>query len=270
MILDISKIVGKKAYVKTSESSQEIQVKQIGRIHVAIFHPVYKICIGVLVKRPDVAWMFRRRDAYCALPLLEIDEDGEVILEADYKEKSVKFLKLENIKLDACVIWDGMDVFTENSKELGSIERINIDRKSGEIVDIHVAAGATSKALLGTRIIPAPEIVGFAEGKGAQLVANNSIDTGEIGCILVKNSALNIEPTGGAAEKAAKASVKATNAAKKTASSVKAKASKAADKAKPQLQKATEDGAKALGTQIGKRTSALKSFKKNLMSEIDK
>lgn len=277
MLLDTSKIIGKRVYVKTSENAEEIEVKQLGRLRVAIFHPVKNVCIGALIRRPDIAMMFHRSDAFCALPLFEIDEDGEIILAENYADESKKFLKSEKINTDACVIWDGMPVQTQSGELLGIVEKVLVDEISGKLKSILVAQNATSKALLGTREIPDVQVIGFDEGSGIKLVSNNETDTGIEGCILVKDSASDIDLSGGAAEKAAKASVKATQAVKKAGASAKTEVAKAANNAKPKIsqaaktaEKATQEGAFTLGKQIGKTKSAFTEFKDNLMSEMNK
>lgn len=277
MLLDTSKIIGKRVYFKTAENTEEIEVKQLGRLRVAIFHPVHNICIGVLIRRPDVAWMFHRRDVFCALPFIEIDEDGEIILADNYAEDSKKFLKSENINVDASVIWDGMPVQTQSREVLGAIEKVLVHSSSGEIKSILVAQNTTSKALLGTREIPNDYIIGFYEGSGIKLVSNNDNDTGVEGCILVKDVATDIELTGGAAEKAARASVKATQTVKKAGITAKTEAAKVANTAKPKIsqaaktaEKATQEGAFSLGKQIGRTKSAFSEFKDNLKSEMNK
>lgn len=277
MLLDTSKIIDKRVYEKTAENAEEIKVKQLGRLRVAIFHPVHNICIGVLIRRPDVAWMFHRRDVFCALPLIEIDEDGELILADNYAEKSKKFLKSENIIVDASVIWDGMPVQTQSKETLGTIEKVIVDNSSGEIKSILVAQNTTSKALLGMRKIPNDYIIGFNEGSGIKLVSNNEIDTGVEGCILVKDVAADVDLTGGAAEKAAKVSVKAKQTVKKASATAKTEATKVASTAKPKIsqaakttERATQEGAFALGKQIGRTKSAFSEFKDNLKSEMNK
>lgn len=275
MLLDTSKIIGKRVYEKTAENAEEIIVKQLGRLRVAIFHPAHNICIGVLIRRSDVAWMFHRRDVFCALPLIEIDEDGDIILADNYAEKSKKFLKSEKINVDASVIWDGMPVQTQSKETLGTIEKVFVDNSSGEIKSILIAQNTTSKALLGMRKIPNNYIIGFYEGSGIKLVSNNDTDTGIEGCILVKDVAADIELTGGAAEKAAKASVKATQTVKKAGTTAKTEIAKVASTAKPKIsqaaktaERATQEGTFALGKQIERTKTAFSEFKDNLKSEM--
>lgn len=271
MLLDTSKIIGKHVYVKTSENAEEIEVKQLGRLRVVIFHPVKNVCIGVLIRRPDIAMMFHRSDVFCALPLFEIDEDGEIILAENYADESKKFLKSEKINIDACVIWDGMPVQTQSGDTLGTVEKVLVDEISGKLKSILVAQNATSKALLGTREIPESHVIGFEEGSGIKLVSNNETDTGIEGCILVKNSASDIDLSGGVAEIVAKASVKASQTVKKAGITAKTEAAKVASTVKPKIsqatktaEKATQEGAFALGKQIGRTKTAFSEFKDNL------
>ena len=41
--------------------------RRIGRVKSCVFHPSEKRCIGFIIKRPDLLWMFRRKDLFVSL-----------------------------------------------------------------------------------------------------------------------------------------------------------------------------------------------------------
>ena len=40
--------------------------KRIGKVKSCVFHPTERRCIGFIVKRPDLLWMFHRKDIFVA------------------------------------------------------------------------------------------------------------------------------------------------------------------------------------------------------------
>ncbi len=41
--------------------------KRIGKVRRFVFHPKEKRCVGFIVKRPDLLWMFRRKDKFVSI-----------------------------------------------------------------------------------------------------------------------------------------------------------------------------------------------------------
>ena len=41
--------------------------KRIGKVRAFVYHPKERRCIGIMVKRPDLLWMFHRKDIFVAL-----------------------------------------------------------------------------------------------------------------------------------------------------------------------------------------------------------
>ena len=52
--------------------------KRIGKVRSFVFHPKEKRCIGFIVKRPDLLWMFRRKDKFVSIDGYDI-EDGRIV-----------------------------------------------------------------------------------------------------------------------------------------------------------------------------------------------
>lgn len=258
--------IGKSVYITTGETDSEIAVKSVGRIHLFIFDG--KRCAGILVKRPDVALMFRRKDLFAAFPAIEV-MDGSFIISSDYDKLSNSYLRENNIHLASTVVWDGMDVYTESGERLGSIDTVAINSQTGYIDHIIVSFGATSNALLGKRKLDFDMLIGFGTGGGARLLTTDKHDTGECGCIIVKDSARNIQMEGGAAEKAAKASVKAQVVAKKTAKDISEKAKPAYEKAKDVAGKAAKEGASVAGKKYQETKDGILGFKDEFLKAMN-
>ena len=53
--------------------------KRIGKVRRFVFHPKEKRVVGFVVKRPDLRWMFRRKDLFVAVSGYEI-EDGRIVV----------------------------------------------------------------------------------------------------------------------------------------------------------------------------------------------
>ena len=49
--------------------------KNIGKVRRFVFHPSERRCIGLLVKRPDAALMFHRKDLFVSLDGFTIEEN---------------------------------------------------------------------------------------------------------------------------------------------------------------------------------------------------
>ncbi|MGN0262541.1 MAG: PRC-barrel domain-containing protein [Eggerthellaceae bacterium] len=238
--------------------------KVVGKVHCLVFHPKKRSCVGFLVKRPDVALMFHRKDCFVALDGFSVEDDGIHIRQGDAFEGQAACSRL-GLDLDSCVIWQGMPVMTENGGEVGIVDDILVDPSNGRVEAIVPGKGATAKALLGTCTIPRKLIVGFRMGIGDQL----NITAGEgdaeydvCGAIVVSDRALTLDSEGGFAEKAGKAAAVANDKAHRAKAVAKPKVSAAA--------KATEQavgkGAFALGRQLSRTKGMFSAFK----SEYDK
>ena len=84
--------------------------KRIGKVRRFVFHPSEKRCIGFLVKRPDAALMFHRKDLFVALGGFDIDVDGDIVVHDDASATDRGAIKALGVDWDACVIWVGMPV----------------------------------------------------------------------------------------------------------------------------------------------------------------
>ena len=53
--------------------------KRIGKVRRFVFHPKEKRCVGFIVKRPDLLWMFRRKDKFVSIEGYDI-VDGRIAI----------------------------------------------------------------------------------------------------------------------------------------------------------------------------------------------
>lgn len=234
--------------------------KKIGKVRHCVFHPKERRCIGFIVKRPDAALMFHRKDLFLALDGFNY-EDGRAIIREDMASTDKAACRRLGVQWDECVIWEGMPILTESGDNLGIVGQVSFDSISGKVASLQVDAGATANALLGTRDLPASIIRGFRRGVGEAIKAAGDYDEDDeqlLGAMLVTDDALNVEAQGGVAEKAGAATAAAAGQAKKVVKRVvKPKAQEAAQVAGAAVNK----GAFATGRQLGKAAGMFSAFK---------
>ena len=234
--------------------------KRIGKVRRFVFHPKEKRVVGFVVKRPDLLWMFRRKDLFVAVNGYEI-EDGRIVVSNDPAATNRAACKELGVDWDACVLWVGLPVMTEDGDTLGVVGSVAFDRRTGAIASVTTDSGATANALLGKREIPANLVKGFKRGMGAALAQTG--EEGEeseevvLGAILVADEARDIAVEGGLAEKAGEATAVVVD-----------KAHTAVDKAKPvasavakKTGEVVNKGAYATGKQIAATKGMFSGFK---------
>lgn len=237
-------------------------IKKLGRIHALVFHPNKAQLVGFLVKRPDLALMFRREDAFVAFNGFDVMEDDKgspvIVVKDDSAATGKGALKALGVKLDDCVLWIGLPVICENKKDLGVVDSIDFDPPNGRVSEITISNGATANALLGRRKIPASMIKGFRLGVGAKLNIPDAESESDVhGAIIVDDEAANLPVVGGAAESAGTASAIVIDKAKTAKSKAKEKVSPVVSDAG----KAVQKGAFVAGRQIARTEGMFKGFK---------
>ena len=234
--------------------------KRIGKVRRFVFHPKEKRVVGFVVKRPDLLWMFRRKDLFVAVSGYEI-EDGRIVVSNDPAATNRAACKALGVEWDACVLWVGLPVMTEDGDALGVVGSVTFDRKTGVVDSVTTDSGATANALLGKREIPANLVKGFRRGMGAALAQTGA--EGEeseevvLGAILVAEEARDIAVEGGLAEKAGEATAVVVDKAHTAVDKAKPVASAAAKKTGEVVNK----GAYATGKQIAATKGMFSGFK---------
>lgn len=243
--------------------------RRVGKVSRFVFHPKEKRIVGFLVKRPDLALMFHRKDLFVALDGYTV-EDGRIVVDDDDGACGKRAEKSLGVDFDRCVLWSGMPVVTASGETLGVVGNVSFDRFSGSLVSLEVNDGAANDAIVGRRTVPADLVKGFRFGIGAPL-SDHGPDASEReeeevvrGAILVSDEAARIETEGGAADAAGKAAAKATEAVRSAVSDLKpgvADATKAAGDA-------INKGAYATGRQIGRASGMFGAFKEEYRKEV--
>lgn len=300
-MLSTNQLMNKKVIAPQGRKDKE---KRIGKVRRFVFHPREKRCIGFIVKRPDAALMFRRKDLFVAIDRIRI-EDDEVHVDGADGSMGASAIKRLGVEWNNCVLWVGMQVISESGEGLGNVGNVLFDEGAGKVSAIELDSGATARALLGKSTIPADLIKGFRFGVGSRLsgyqdeVADDEDDQEELseedlGAILVSDKALELQPEGGLAEKAGRASVtaavKSREAAEKAkvagadlAEKVKAKSAEVAEQtkasveeSKPQMKEAGKKaeevmnkGAYMTGVQIAKSKKMFAGFMDNYRKALN-
>ena len=202
--------------------------KRLGKVHQVVFSPNGRQVVGILISRPDVAGMVKRDDVFLALDSMGVIDGGLVCTRGD-DSFDARACKRLGLPLDECIIWGGMDVATRSGKPLGFVDDLTFSPKTGRLASVSVSEGSMANAVVGTVIIDADMVVGYAKGH-----------------MVVDDEAAGAALTGGFAAKAGEATAKA----KIRASEVGSKASKA-------VGEAVDKGSYGLGRVIGKAKRAV-------------
>ena len=231
--------------------------KKIGKVKACVFHPSERRCIGFVVKRPDLLWMFHRKDIFVGLGSFDF-VDGRIRIKPDAVTSGAAACKAMGLDWDKCIIWEGLPMMTAEETAIGYVNNITFDIETGQVEAVEAHNGATAKLLLGTLEVPASYIEGFRRGMGADLaIKEDSREAGEEvvfkGAILVSDDVWELSPEGGWAEAAGKFSAKAG-----------ARAKEAAEAAKPKVEAAgaaVKEGAEGVGRQAKATKDAFGAFK---------
>lgn len=235
--------------------------KQIGKVRKFVFHPKAKRLVGFIVKRPDLALMFHRKDLFLSIEGYDM-VDGRMVIRNSKDATNEAACKALGVNWDECVLWVGLPVMTEDGTSFGTVGDVTFDRKTGAVESFEVTQGVTTNTVLGTRVVPADMIKGFRTGMGTALVAvdyqagqgDDEVSPDMLGAILVSNDVKKMQTEGGVAEKAGHA---AAVAADKVDNTVKPAISNAA----AATGKAVNKGAYMTGKQIGKSKTMFSDFK---------
>lgn len=231
----------------------------IGKVRRLVFHPRERRVVGFIVKRPDLALMFHRKDLFVSINGFDI-VDGRVVVRQTPDATDKGACKALGIDWDICVMWEGLPLMTESGETLGMVGTVTFDRETGAISTVAADAGATANTLLGTRVIPASYIKGFRRGIGVALVqqdeagAEQDEDEIELGAILVSDEAMKLVAEGSVAEKAGAATAVAVNKVNTTVKPAVTNAAKATTQA-------VGKGVRAVGKRAEETKDAFSGFK---------
>lgn len=141
--------------------SKKGRTKKYGRVRNVIFHPSKPQAVAITVKRPDLLWMFKRKDRFAALDKISLTESGDILLElADDEAWDNGACKRLGIDMDKCIIWDNMAVRNLEGADLGLISNIVLGDDL-KIESIDVSSGDINRALLGSADIVVDKLRGY-------------------------------------------------------------------------------------------------------------
>lgn len=234
--------------------------RRIGKVRRFVFHPKEKRCIGFIVKRPDLLWMFRRKDKFVSIEGYDL-VDGRIVIRNTPEATDKAACKALGVDWDSCVLWVGLPVMTADGDAMGSVGTVTFDRITGAVDSVETDSGATANALLGKRVIPVSLVKGFRRGMGAALAqSGNEASEAEdvvLGAIMVADEVKDLAVEGGVAEKAGQATAVAMDKVHTTVDKAKPVVSEAARK----TGEAVNKGAYATGKQIAKSKTMFSDFK---------
>ena len=235
--------------------------RRIGRVRACVFHPTERRCVGFIVKRPDLLWMFRRPDLFVALDGFDLI-DGRIVVRPQAETSGPAACRRLGISWDDCVLWEGMPMMTADETVIGAVGSVTFSIDTGEVESVVANNGATAKYLLGTLEVPGDMIKGFRRGKGARLsVKDDARDVSDgdefLGAIVVSDDVWQLQPEGGWAEAAGEFTAKAAARVKEAA----AKASPKVHEVTHAAGEAINEGAYAVGKQVAASKGMFSAFK---------
>ena len=183
--------------------------RKIGKVFKTVFSPDGLKVVGFIVRRPDLLWMIKRPEKFLALDAIDV-QDGVIVPTKGSQSWDDAAMKRLNLDWDHCIIWEGMEVKTTGGTEIGRVDELSFDERTGDLNSLFLDDGATSRALLGSIEIPAELMVGYKKG-----------------VLIVKPEARDLLPSGGLAAKAGEATAKVSTTAAKSQAAATDAASKA-------------------------------------------
>ncbi len=99
-------IVGKRVLLDKSTPKKPEAVKRLGKVRHCVFHPTQRRFVGFIVKRPDLLWMFRRKDVFVAYNGYDV-VDGRIVVSQAPEATGKGACKAMGVNYDDCVLWAG-------------------------------------------------------------------------------------------------------------------------------------------------------------------
>ncbi|HBT95953.1 MAG TPA: hypothetical protein DEB24_07735 [Coriobacteriia bacterium] len=226
--------------------------RRIGKVLRAVFSPGDYRYQGLIIARPDLLFMFKRKDRFLAHDAYSF-EDGRIVSTIDRDSWDGLACKRLGINWDECLILEGMPVVAAQGEKLGTVNTVDFDKQTRKAIALKVTDGAVSKAVIGSSDIPIDLIVGYKDGS-----------------IVAKAPAAKIKAEGGLAAKAGEQTAIATHAIKEKTKVAREVAGVIGKKAGESAGKAVTGGGKALGKQLGKTKGMFRAFKDEYKKEASK
>ena len=137
---------------------------KFGRVRAALFTPDGKHVAGFVIKRPDVAGMIKRGDAFLAWDSFRVlDEKTVLVTRADDGLDDAALRRLD-LDWDRCIMWSGMDAKTTAGKALGYVSDAEYDERTSAVTRFFTADGGMARALIGSFVITPDMVRGYRDG----------------------------------------------------------------------------------------------------------
>lgn len=168
-MLRISSLTGQRVLLfkkttKAKDGTVTDKYQKFGRVRAAVFSPDGKHVAGFVIKRPDVAGMVRRADAFVAWDsLTRMDEKNLLVSRPEDGLDDAALTRL-NLDWDRCIMWSGMDAKTTEGKPLGYVSDAEYDEKTGRVTRFFTADGGMARALIGSFVIEPDMVRGYRDG----------------------------------------------------------------------------------------------------------
>lgn len=167
-MLKVSELVGRRVLVpkapkKAKDGTVTKRYQKLGKVRTAVFSPGGKLVVGLMVKRPDVAGMVQRPDAFVALDSFDARE-AEVLVTRPEDGMDDAAIKRLGLDWDACILWSGMDAKTVDGKSLGYVSDAEFNEKNGRVERFSTTDGGFARALLGSFVIRPDMVRGYRDG----------------------------------------------------------------------------------------------------------
>jgi len=154
--------------------------KRVGKLSDVLFHPDAPVVVGFVVERPDILFLFRRKDLLVALDRVKV-LDGRIVVDGSkaWGKASAKRL---NLSWDKAVIWRGQPVKSTSGTKMGYVRDAVFDESDGHLNGLGLTGGIAADVAIGVRDLPAKFVTGF---------------DGDV--VRVSDEALSLDVDGGAA-----------------------------------------------------------------------
>lgn len=168
-MLRISSLTGQRVLLfkkttKAKDGTVTDKYQKFGRVRAAVFSPDGKHVAGFVIKRPDVAGMVRRADAFVAWDsLTRMDEKNLLVSRPEDGLDDAALTRLD-LDWDRCIMWSGMDAKTTEGKPLGYVSDAEYDEKTGRVTRFFTADGGMARALIGSFVIEPDMVRGYRDG----------------------------------------------------------------------------------------------------------
>lgn len=153
-----------KKSTKAKDGTVTDKYQKFGRVRAAVFSPDGKHVAGFVIKRPDVAGMVKRADAFVAWDALKRMDEKTLLVSRPEDGLDDAALRRLELDWDRCIMWSGMDAKTTDGKPLGYVSDAEYDEKTGEVTRFFTADGGMARALIGSFVITVDMVRGYRDG----------------------------------------------------------------------------------------------------------